>query len=302
MKLPPGFYHDVEPAAYHADPCEQPSLSSSIAQLLINQSPQHAWLAHPRLNPNYRADRDATRRLDVGSAAHALVLGKGRTIEPIEADDYRTKAARDKRDEARAAGKLPVLAADHDRAMLMFDRALRVIKQAPPAISHMFHSPVAASEVVAIWREGLALCRCMADRTDGRTIIDYKTVSNANPEFVARHIYDMGYHVQARFYLRGFDALDESGAGRRKFFFIAQEIDEPYACSFHELDGEGAALGDRLVEQAIADWQYCTTHNDWPSYPPLINRAELPPWKRSRLENEQPERPRSVPADLLMGG
>ncbi len=44
----PGFYTMSE-AAYHADPCADPSLSRSIAEKLILESPRHAHAAHPRL-------------------------------------------------------------------------------------------------------------------------------------------------------------------------------------------------------------------------------------------------------------
>ena len=34
---------------YLSDPCPEPSLSRSIADILMAQSPLHAWCAHPRL-------------------------------------------------------------------------------------------------------------------------------------------------------------------------------------------------------------------------------------------------------------
>ena len=34
---------------YHADPGETPTLSASIAKRIVNESPLHAWLKHPRL-------------------------------------------------------------------------------------------------------------------------------------------------------------------------------------------------------------------------------------------------------------
>lgn len=37
-------------AEYHADPAPEPSLSATLAKLLISRSPRHAWMASPRLN------------------------------------------------------------------------------------------------------------------------------------------------------------------------------------------------------------------------------------------------------------
>ena len=58
-------------------------------------------------------------QFDFGHVAHKFVLGVGSDIEVVHADDWRTKAARDKRDEAHAAGKTPILNADYVTAMAM---------------------------------------------------------------------------------------------------------------------------------------------------------------------------------------
>ncbi|WP_242401117.1 hypothetical protein [Acetobacter okinawensis] len=46
----PGIY-DLPEAQYHADPCPTPSLSNSVARILLDESPMHAHFSHPRLNP-----------------------------------------------------------------------------------------------------------------------------------------------------------------------------------------------------------------------------------------------------------
>jgi hypothetical protein len=38
----PGI-HEVDAETYHSDPVEVPSLSASIAKLLVNSTPLHAW-------------------------------------------------------------------------------------------------------------------------------------------------------------------------------------------------------------------------------------------------------------------
>lgn len=67
--------HDISVEEYHADPCAAPSLSSTLAGLLLNRSPRHAWTAHPRLNPEHQSKDSKT--FDIGRAAHRAVLGKG---------------------------------------------------------------------------------------------------------------------------------------------------------------------------------------------------------------------------------
>ena len=115
--------HTISAEEYHADPCESPSLSSSLASALLNQSPRHAWMQHPELNPDYRPEENS--RFDLGSAAHALLLeGNQAKIAIIEADDWRTKKAKEERDTARENGLLPVLA-KHDFALKAMVKAAR---------------------------------------------------------------------------------------------------------------------------------------------------------------------------------
>jgi len=58
---------------YHLDKSNNPpSLSRSVAHILLTQTPYHAWLAHPRLNPDYMPDEDS--KFDIGTATHAMLL------------------------------------------------------------------------------------------------------------------------------------------------------------------------------------------------------------------------------------
>src|SRR6266571_488600 len=70
--MTPGIY-TLTAEQYHADPAPTASLSSSVASILLDQSPLHAWLAHPRLNHSYVRE-DANSRFDLGSAAHMMLL------------------------------------------------------------------------------------------------------------------------------------------------------------------------------------------------------------------------------------
>ncbi len=106
--LPVGIHYDVAAARYHADPCVKPSLSSSIAKILLEKTPRHAWYAHPRLNPDFAANTDT--KFDLGSVVHELMLGKGVGYAVIKAADYRAKTAQAARQAAREEGKVPLLA------------------------------------------------------------------------------------------------------------------------------------------------------------------------------------------------
>ena len=65
----PGLYRMTE-AAYHADPCPAPSLSRSIAETLILESPEHAFAAHPRLTKPDEEDEE-----EAGEETHEVRFG-----------------------------------------------------------------------------------------------------------------------------------------------------------------------------------------------------------------------------------
>jgi hypothetical protein len=272
-----GFYPDCPEDMYHADPCPEPSLSASIAKVLIGQSPLHAALEHPRLPQHIPEAKDPTRPMEIGTAAHKLLLGKGREIVVIDFSDYKKGDAKEARALAYRAGKAPILAGDMELANEMrrsFDEQFR-----PYGFGDVFGS--GPSEVAMIWRENETWCRGLIDKphNDYSMVFDYKTIVSAAPGAVQRHLLDMGYDVQAAWYERGISVLRPELAGRIKFFFLCQERDPPFSLAVVEMDGAVMEIARRKIAYALATWQRCMASGEWPSYPPKIIRAELPVWK-----------------------
>lgn len=306
----PGLYR-MSTADYHADPCPEPSLSNSIAKVLVHKSPRHAWIAHPRLNPDHIPDGNPDRKREIGSVAHALLLGHGADIVKIDADDYRKDATKDVRAKAYAAGDLPILAPDLSVAKIMAKIA-RDEFSAYPEIAPTLSESGGTSELVAVCREGPAWLRCMIDRasTDLRVVLDYKTTGDAHPDACAARISDNDFQMQDPFYRRVLDAVDPEGRGRRRFFFLYQEQEEPYACTVHELDGHHVHMGARQVEAAVRIWTECMTEQRWPSYPRVIHRVEMKPWAEQKwldreiaeFDQERASQRASIAPDHLMAG
>ncbi len=265
-------------AAYHADPAPQPSLSCSIAQILINQSPRHAWLAHPKLNPNFVREEDS--RMDLGSAAHAMILEKKSDgIVWIDAADWRTKAAQEQRDMARAAGKMPVLIKYHDVLQVMEIEARRTLEGSE--LGKILDTGLV--EQTILWQDGDIWCRSRLDviSRDHSVILDYKSTADARPEAFIRQIGRMGYDLQAEFYTR---AVTSHHKTPPEFVFLAQEITEPYACSIIGLSNAYKALGAAKVDRAMKLWSYCVSRNEWPAYSREIHYAEPSPWELAAEE------------------
>lgn len=287
MGIAPGIHTDVSAEAYHVDPCDNPSLSSSILKLLLDQSPAHAHAAHPRLNPDQ--EEKGETRFDFGSVAHKLVLGKGREVAVIDALDYRKKDTKEQRDKARAEGKIPILEADFAKAGAMSEAAKRQIALIPPVAEAFGEDGL--SEAVVIWREGNIWCRGMADRLfikgDRATLVDYKsTDTSAHPAAIARHLFNMAYDLQAGFYRRGIVTLQPQ-IKHFTFILLTQEKTPPYALSAVTLDHAAWQLAEKRIRAGLGIWARCLETGSWPAYPLAVATAELPPWIESQwLERE----------------
>ncbi|WP_457663962.1 PD-(D/E)XK nuclease-like domain-containing protein [Sinorhizobium medicae] len=287
----PGLYRMSE-ASYHADPCPTPSISRSIAEKLIIQSPRHAFAAHPRLTKQDEEEESNSRTRDIGSAAHALLLRQPTEIAVLNYDDFKKKAAKQDRDEAQERGAIPLLVKDYETALGMFETAKRELADnehaAIRALANPVDDEVTFNEVTAVWKDrcGDHWARARMDRisvmADRITIIDYKTTElSAAPTQVNRAIFNNNYHFQDGFYRRGtrqlFPEIDRHEK-KLSFLFIVQEQFAPFEITVTEIDNAGRVIGEKMVSDAFMLWRKCMTENWWPGYPKGTARAEMPPY------------------------
>lgn len=269
----------IPAADYHADKTgDQPSLSASIAHVLLTRSPAHAWTCHPRLNPDYQPDESQT--FDVGRVAHSLLLeGDGSHVVVIDADDWRTKAAKEQRELARAEGKTPLLARHYEQVQDMLEAVGEQILRLdvdPRVFS------AGKAEQTLVWDEQGVTCRARLDwlRDDHAAIDDLKTSSKtANPAVWSRGMFALGYDLQAAFYLRGLRAVTGAEAG---FRFVVAETTPPYAVSVVALAPSALTLANEKVDHALKLWRRCLETNEWPAYPTSVAYAELPAYEEMR--------------------
>lgn len=272
----PGIYA-ISADAYHADPCIEPSLSSSLAKLLVNKTPLHCWHAHPRLNPMYEPEEKEA--FDIGKACHSLMLNDPQIFEIIDAPDWRTKVAKDGRDEARAAGKIPLLVDQFERVSDMFTAARMQLDEHREAQAAFTGG---RPEATLIFKEGGVWCRARLDwlPDDRRFFDDFKTCDCADPDAFQRIIISLGYDVQAAFYRRGIRALGLSE--NPNFRFVVQEKDPPYMLSVIGLTPGLLDLADRKVDKALRLWAECLETNKWPGYPNRTMYVDCPSWHEAQ--------------------
>lgn len=302
--------HAVGGGDYHADRLrETPTLSSTLARTILNQSPRHAWTAHPRLNPDYAPKNSKT--FDFGRAAHRAVLGAGGDYavapEDVLASDgsLSTKAAKAWLAEQREAGVTPITQDNADK----LDAMMEVMKAAlwdlglvlDPACSEL----TALAPVEDVW------CRAMIDNAPAkpfkgkRLLIDFKTTEDASPDACIRSVENYGYDAQAAFYL---DAWAAATGEARTFLFAFQEKSPPYEVGFvrlHDAPGEETDwLEDARSKVAYArrQWAHCLAVDDWPGYPRQIGIVGARSFHRAKWAaqgaNDWTEAPKPTPDTL----
>lgn len=280
----PGIYL-VSAADYHADNfLPEPSLSSSIAKLLVTPgtTPLHAWTECARLNPDHEPDEQ--EKFDLGKAAHSLMLRDPQEFEIIDAPDWKKKDAQEKRFIARAAGKIPLLTDQFARATEMVAAARKQLDQHEEGRNFFVDGK---PEMTMVFREDDVLCRARVDWQPNSGIYwpDYKsTAASADPDSWQRTGYGMGVDVQAAFYLRGLRAL---GFDKAQFRFAVQENYKPFALSVIGLMPGALDLADRKVERALAVWRECRRTNTWPAYPRRTAWIDAPAYHEAAVLNRE---------------
>lgn len=270
---------DMPHEVYHADPAPEPSLSSSIAKILINQSPLHAWHAHPRLNGDHVSRENGD--FDRGSAAHSLLLEGEDRMVVCPFDDWRKNAAKDMRDAARAAGKLPLLEKHADGVRTMVGIAKIALRESELelAIKDCF------VERTIIWRDGDIWKRARFD-LQHRTrplVLDYKSTESADPFAFPGLMVSLGYDVQAAHYTEAYLAAHPKAVDTPMFVFLVQERSEPFACSLVGVDPMMFDLGHQKMRIASGLWRQCIRAGEWPGYSKRIAWASPPTWALNKF-------------------
>lgn len=273
----PGLYPDVDEDWYHADPVTGGSLSVSGAKLLLQAPAKYDYARH---HPH-----KSTKAMDLGTTVHGLVLGKGADIAVCYYDDWRTKAAREAREDATAAGMIPMLAKDWQEASAI----AKAVKEHSTA-GGLFTQGDA--EVSMFWRdlEFEIWCRGRADYMtyfgETPTIVDFKTTADASAEEFARSVYKYGYHRQDPHYREGWAAILGCDPDSIDFVFVAVETEPPYCLAQYRIKPEHVDLGREQNRIARERFRDCMKHDVWPGYSEEIEDLELPRYGVQRIEKD----------------
>lgn len=264
----PGLYPDVPDEVYHSD---RDSLSSSGARTIFFDSPNE-FRNSPRVEKS---------EYDFGHAAHLYVLGKGAELVVVDAPDWRSKDARQAREEIRAAGRVPILIGDdrqaRDMAKVALDHDLAgaYLAEGDPELSGWWIDPQTGA------RLRLRL-DWLTRLPDGRWIVvDYKTSKSSGRRAFAKSAGEYGYFMQQPFYV---DGLRELGIHVADFVFINQRKTAPYRITIARIDAADVDLGRRCNRKAIDIFARCMAADEWPDDSREIPTVSIPTWTRYRAE------------------
>lgn len=278
-----GIYDDMPADEYHADPVPGGSLSSGGARKLLPPScpAKFRWWADN--------GQESTADFDFGHATHKLVLGKGPEIAVIDADSWRSNAAKEAAEIARETGKIPLLVPAFERAQAM-EAALRAHPQAGP----WFEPGTGEAEQSLFWRDGEfgVWRRARPDwvphwrsSVDGRLILpDYKTCHSADPVALSKAMDQHGYEQQAAWYIDGAEALGLSAPDSTAFVFVFQEKTPPYLVTVCTPDVVALRRGRMRNRIALSIYRECVESGEWPGYSDKVEVLPLPIWSENEFE------------------
>ncbi|MFJ2568892.1 PD-(D/E)XK nuclease-like domain-containing protein [Streptomyces halstedii] len=256
---------------YHAD---KTSISSSGLRALLN----------PGCPAQFKYDRDhqqpPKREFDLGNAVHTAVLGEGHDIVEIDYPNYLKADARAARDEAYAAGKVPLLPKEKAQVDAM-EQAVREHPLAGP----LFTPGTGVAEQSIFWTDPATGVRCRIrpdwlKQLPGLTLcVDYKTIKSADPDTVSKAIRDRAYHQQDAFYTDGIWAALQPEDVR--FIFVFQSKVAPHLITVRELADQDRDIGRARNERALRTYAECESTGVWPDWTgPVtdIPTISMPTW------------------------
>jgi hypothetical protein len=291
----PGAYDGVPFEHYHGDCCDAPCLGHSGAREIVEECPA-VYFHASAYNPTRPPEEDDTK-FDLGTAAHALLLEPEHWEQRaviIEANDYKTGAAREARIEATLAGKTPLLTKHVEKIVAMRDALL-----AHPLAGKAFRAGVA--ERSFFWKDkatGVWL-KCRPDflHPDG-TVIHYKTTAaSAHPNALQRRAYDHGWFSTVPWYEDGIEAV--TGKRPPNSWFIVQEVQPPHLVSVGRMTDRAIDWGMLANRRAIDLFARCLATGKWPGYRETAFEIDLPSFAEFQLEERRQSGEFAPPPALL---
>lgn len=245
--------HDEDDATYHR---RRELSSTGVRRLLDSPARFRYWEDNPQ--PGKAA-------FDLGSAAHAKILGVGAGVVEYPAEHLTPSGnASTKKEtvaweqEQRAAGLIPISAGDARRVDAMAEAVLA------DADARQVLETIEGREVTIVQEINGVPVRARFDLYDDIHGGDLKTTRDASPRAFNRSVGSYGYHIQNRWYDDTHHA--ETGSRLESFKFVVVESAPPHLVGVYELDFMWEEVAAAATEKARNIWRECTESGVWPGY------------------------------------
>ena len=131
-------------------------------------------------------------------------------------------------------------------------------------------------ESTLVWEtEARTQCKARLDAWGDGIIVDIKTTTDASPDGFRRHAYDLGYHLQAAWYVDGLATV--LGIEPPAFYFVAVEKDSRLV-TVHHATHDFLQRGREAYGRALAQFEEAWASGVWPGYAPGIHDLDVPEW------------------------
>lgn len=253
---------EIKPADYHAKlKCNRENihapdsfLSKSVLWELDKRS-LWKWRYHPvKIEP--------TPAMQWGSLVDCLattpeLLDESIAINPH--DSYRTKEARQWRDEQIAAKRIIATNDELDLAKQAAAMLTETCKESANIFAKSKSQVIIAGRVLDVKFKGLVDLAPQGEDF----LADLKTTSEFNEEGFSKTVARFGYHVQAGIYLNLWNAMFPDDQ-RTRFKFVWQESDPPFETCVTELSPPDIEAGWLYASTLIQRLIDATAANKWP--------------------------------------
>lgn len=280
--MTPGI-HDVPASEYHAFR----AASASGLRVIHARTPAH-------LRKTWDDQDKPSLALVLGTLIHGLVLEPQTPLPRIAIvpDTYtvpadakpakgapgpgevvpwnnRAKYCRDWKALQEAAGKIILDAED----MATVRECAESVGQCAEASELLRTS--AHRESTLVWEtEARTPCKARLDAWGDGIVVDIKTTTDASPDGFRRHAYDLGYHLQAAWYVDGLEALT---GWKASFYFVAVEKDSRLV-TVHHATHDFLQRGREAYGRALAQFEEAWASGVWAGYASGIHDLDVPEW------------------------
>lgn len=272
MTIKPGMVIAGMPnSVYHSSP----GISKSGLDL-VARSPAHF---------RYRAPREATRAMEIGTAIHTALLEPERFHdEYLLLRDVKDRRASAYKEAVKATGTSELVLVGHEADKVSGMQA--VVHSNTTARGHLLHNGWTEMSVYAEDPLTGTLCKCRFDSLSRDLIAcDVKKTRDARPDDFSRSVFNYRYHVQDAFYSDVFEWA--TGEPLKAFVFLAVEEELPHAVKVYELDTTARNEGRERYRENLDVYAGCEADGDWPSLScDQVETIGLPEWKVRQIENE----------------